>query len=311
MSSECRTSRPHRRSSHSIDRTPTACGPTPAINAVLHERKPPRIPLCVKVFRCSRTSPAASQCDGAEGPFTAVHHPISTAVPHRFSTLHHPCSTISINPHRIPKPLQYSNFQHNPPKFLHGTLAQGCNTGFGRAARARKRLRGNAVRSPARWSSGVDDRGCRGGRSTTTTTPRQGEGGRDGSRRANGGLGEYYSERDTRTPVWLCAGDTRKVAELVGLGGGARRRAGPTPRWWRAGSTTGVAPNGASGRAFGTRGVHGFDLTFSAPKSVSLIRALTDDVGDKAIAQAHTDRGERGDGVPACACRIHPGAQPG
>ena len=51
----------------------------------------------------------------------------------------------------------------------------------------------------------------------------------------------------------------------------------------------GIAPNGAHGRAFGERGVHGFDLTFCAPKSVSLVRALrTDDVVAKAIADAHT-----------------------
>jgi TrwC relaxase len=35
--------------------------------------------------------------------------------------------------------------------------------------------------------------------------------------------------------------------------------------------------------------VHGFDLTFCAPKSVSLVRALrTDDVVAKAIADGHT-----------------------
>ena len=52
----------------------------------------------------------------------------------------------------------------------------------------------------------------------------------------------------------------------------------------------GIAPNGAQGRAFGQRGVHGFDLTFCAPKSVSLVRALRgdDDVLAKAIADAHT-----------------------
>ena len=51
----------------------------------------------------------------------------------------------------------------------------------------------------------------------------------------------------------------------------------------------GITPNGAHGRAFGERGVHGFDLTFCAPKSVSLVRALrTDDVVAKAIADAHT-----------------------
>jgi TrwC relaxase len=45
----------------------------------------------------------------------------------------------------------------------------------------------------------------------------------------------------------------------------------------------------AQGRAFGQRGVHGFDLTFCAPKSVSLVRAPRgDDVITKAIADAHT-----------------------
>jgi hypothetical protein len=33
--------------------------------------------------------------------------------------------------------------------------------------------------------------------------------------------------------------------------------------------------------------VHGFDLTFAAPKSVSLIRALTDPVAEKVLAAAH------------------------
>src|SRR5246127_2142152 len=38
---------------------------------------------------------------------------------------------------------------------------------------------------------------------------------------------------------------------------------------------------------FTTGSVHGFDLTFAAPKSVSLLRALTDDIGDKAMLAAH------------------------
>jgi conjugative relaxase-like TrwC/TraI family protein len=52
----------------------------------------------------------------------------------------------------------------------------------------------------------------------------------------------------------------------------------------------GVTPNGAQGRAFGQHGVHGFDLTFCAPKSVSLVRALRgdDDVLSKAVADAHS-----------------------
>jgi hypothetical protein len=39
--------------------------------------------------------------------------------------------------------------------------------------------------------------------------------------RGNGGLGEYYSERDTRTPAWLIAGNVAQTAELVGLDGRA------------------------------------------------------------------------------------------
>jgi hypothetical protein len=37
------------------------------------------------------------------------------------------------------------------------------------------------------------------------------------ARKAGGGLGEYYTEHDTRTPVWLCARDTHTAATLVGL----------------------------------------------------------------------------------------------
>ena len=103
------------------------------------------------------------------------------------------------------------------------------------------------------------------------------------------GLGEYYSERETRTPVWLVAGDTHTTATIVGLTDaqrvGGEADAELVARWL----DDGITPNGAHGRAFGERGVHGFDLTFCAPKSVSLVRALrTDDVVAKAIADAHT-----------------------
>jgi conjugative relaxase-like TrwC/TraI family protein len=107
--------------------------------------------------------------------------------------------------------------------------------------------------------------------------------------RANGGLGEYYSEHETRIPVWLIAGDSHRVAALTGLTDG-QRAGGPADaavvaRWL----DDGVAPNGVRGRRFGTRGVHGFDLTFGAPKSVSLLRALrADEVVAKGIAAAHT-----------------------
>ena len=107
--------------------------------------------------------------------------------------------------------------------------------------------------------------------------------------RVGGGLGEYYSQRETRTPLWLSVGDSHTVATLVGLTD-AQRAGGDADselvaRWL----DDGVTPNGAHGRAFGERGVHGFDLTFCAPKSVSLFRVLrTDDVVAKAIADAHT-----------------------
>lgn len=49
----------------------------------------------------------------------------------------------------------------------------------------------------------------------------------------------------------------------------------------------GIAPNGVTGRALVTKSVHGLDLTFAAPKSVSLLRALGNDVSEKAVAVAH------------------------
>lgn len=109
------------------------------------------------------------------------------------------------------------------------------------------------------------------------------------AQKAGGGLGEYYSEHDTRAPVWLCAGDARRAAELVGLSdldrAGGQAKTDVVERWL----VGGESPNSASGRGFRNGSVHGFDLTCCAPKSVSLIRAIrADDVTDKAIADAHT-----------------------
>jgi conjugative relaxase-like TrwC/TraI family protein len=107
------------------------------------------------------------------------------------------------------------------------------------------------------------------------------------ARRANGGLGEYYSQRDTRAPVWMCAGDTKTAAELAGLGDADRTGGDADPdlvaRWL----DDGVTPNGACGRRFTERDNHGFDLTFCAPKSVSLLRAFGDDITQKAVQNAH------------------------
>jgi conjugative relaxase-like TrwC/TraI family protein len=104
---------------------------------------------------------------------------------------------------------------------------------------------------------------------------------------AGGGLGEYYSEADTRAPTWVVVGDKSAVGDRSGLDGaaldGGFADTAGVARWL----DDGIAPNGASGRAFTKDSVHGFDLVFAAPKSVSLLRALTNDVAEKVVAQAH------------------------
>lgn len=105
---------------------------------------------------------------------------------------------------------------------------------------------------------------------------------------SNGGLGEYYTEDDTRTPTWIVAGDEDTVVEQTGLDGAALDGGAvdtDTAATWL---DEGRAPNGAGGRAFTDKSVHGFDLVFAAPKSVSLLRALTDDVAEKVMQAAHT-----------------------
>jgi conjugative relaxase-like TrwC/TraI family protein len=104
---------------------------------------------------------------------------------------------------------------------------------------------------------------------------------------AGGGLGEYYSEGDTRVPTWLVAGDAASVVELTGLSPSAVAGGFVDGEAVTAWLDDGMAPNGASGRAFTKGSVHGFDLTFAAPKSVSLVRALTDGINEKVIAEAH------------------------
>ena len=86
--------------------------------------------------------------------------------------------------------------------------------------------------------------------------------------RANGGLGECYSEHETRTPVWLLAGDKVTAVRLVGLSDVQRAGGEADTELVARRLDDGVAPNGLSGRAFGGRGVHGFDLTICAHKSV-------------------------------------------
>lgn len=104
---------------------------------------------------------------------------------------------------------------------------------------------------------------------------------------ANGGLGEYYSEFDTRVPTWLVTGDPAVVAGVCGLDEAALAGGVVDTDVAATWLNDGVAPSGRCGRAFGEKSVHGFDLTFAAPKSVSLLRVLTDPVAEKVFAAAH------------------------
>ena len=106
-------------------------------------------------------------------------------------------------------------------------------------------------------------------------------------RSPGGGLAEYYSEGETRIPTWLVVGDKTAIAQTTDLNGSALDGGDADTKVARIWLDEGRSPNGATGRHFTEKSVHGFDLTFAAPKSVSLIRALTDDVAEKVLAAAH------------------------
>ena len=129
-------------------------------------------------------------------------------------------------------------------QFLHGTFAQRCENGCGTASAATRRPVGGWIDVDDLQAQAVVDQLLHRHRPGRRARCRD-------LARAGGGLGEYYSERETRTPVWLLAGDTHTVAELVGLTD-AQRAGGDADaevvaRWL----DDGIAPNGARGRAFG------------------------------------------------------------
>lgn len=124
--------------------------------------------------------------------------------------------------------------------------------------------------------------------------------------KANGGLAESTTPNVTPAPRSGRVPVMYAVAEALGLGASERAGGDADPdvvaRWLDGG----VAPNGKCGRAHGKGGVHGFDLTFCAPKSVSLVRVFGNDVADSGQRGAsNSHRG--GPGVPERACRLHPG----
>src|SRR6185312_12757208 len=70
------------------------------------------------------------------------------------------------------------------------------------------------------------------------------------ARKVNGGLGEYYSEGETRAPVWLVVGDAQRAAQLAGFSHAERAAEAAdldiVARWL----DDGIAPNGSTGRRF-------------------------------------------------------------
>lgn len=95
---------------------------------------------------------------------------------------------------------------------------------------------------------------------------------------AGGGLSEYYSERDTRAPVVLVAGDRKFAEETMGVRHGEGISAADVTEWF----AHGVSPGGAGvGKA--RKGTPGWDVLFTVPKSVSVLSALSEDPAVSAI----------------------------
>lgn len=87
-----------------------------------------------------------------------------------------------------------------------------------------------------------------------------------------GGLSEYYSERDTREPIVLVAGDKEFAEEKMGIThrGGISQEA--VTRWF----SEGISPAGP-GVGKPRAGTCGWDVLVAVPKSVSLTSALAQD----------------------------------
>lgn len=87
-----------------------------------------------------------------------------------------------------------------------------------------------------------------------------------------GGLSEYYSERDTRAPVVMVAGDNDFARESMGVEHGGSISAAEVKTWFG----EGIPPAGP-GVGKPRAGTPGWDVLVTVPKSVSLLAALTPD----------------------------------
>lgn len=105
----------------------------------------------------------------------------------------------------------------------------------------------------------------------------------------NSGPDAYYSEDGTRpAEAWIVARTDQKqaaVSEFLGTEPGAVLGGETVQKWFN----RALAPSGHKlGRRPGERGVPGFDLTFCAPKSVSLVWGLSEsEVIREAVDRAH------------------------
>lgn len=111
----------------------------------------------------------------------------------------------------------------------------------------------------------------------------------DSERAQNRGPDAYYSEDGTRpAEAWIVARTNEKqaaVAEFLGIGPGAELGGETVQKWFN----RALAPGGNKlGRRPGASGVPGFDLTFCAPKSVSLVWGLSQSQATReAVNEAH------------------------
>jgi conjugative relaxase-like TrwC/TraI family protein len=95
---------------------------------------------------------------------------------------------------------------------------------------------------------------------------------------------------DTRIPTWLVVGDKAAIAAIgrtTGLSDAAMDSGDADTDHARVWLDYGTAPNGIQGDEFTHLSIHGFDLMFAAPKSVSLLRALGDNLAEKVLISAH------------------------
>lgn len=87
-----------------------------------------------------------------------------------------------------------------------------------------------------------------------------------------GGLSEYYSERDTRAPLVMVAGDQEFAEQVMGVTHGGAISAEEVKEWFGNG-----IPPGGPGKGKPRAGTPGWDVLVTVPKSVSLLAALTPD----------------------------------